>query len=209
MQIFLIAEVVHPRLRARRSPCCAACPGPVFFPLRALAVVYVDLFRERPDDPRHLHPRLRRAGAPAPGSPHRPALLGDRLARPRVLRVRRRGVPSGDRVGAPEPVGGRALARTHARPDAPLRRRPAGRPARDPAPPERLHRPDRRTPRSSACSASSRPSASRRSRSPRRSTTRPYIATALIFIALTVPMARFTDWLVARDKRRQQAARLA
>jgi polar amino acid transport system permease protein len=37
----------------------------------------------------------------------------------------------------------------------------------------------------------------------------PYIATAIIFIALTIPMARFTDWLVARDKRRQQAGRLA
>ena len=37
----------------------------------------------------------------------------------------------------------------------------------------------------------------------------PYIATALIFIALTVPMARLTDWLIARDKRRQQAGRLA
>lgn len=33
----------------------------------------------------------------------------------------------------------------------------------------------------------------------------PYICTAVIFIVLTVPMARFTDWLVARDKRRQQA----
>jgi polar amino acid transport system permease protein len=37
----------------------------------------------------------------------------------------------------------------------------------------------------------------------------PYIATAIIFVALTVPMARFTDWLVARDKRRQQAGRIA
>ena len=37
----------------------------------------------------------------------------------------------------------------------------------------------------------------------------PYVATALIFLALTIPMARFTDWLVARDKRRQQAGRLA
>ena len=36
----------------------------------------------------------------------------------------------------------------------------------------------------------------------------PYIATAIIFIALTIPMARFTDWLIARDKRRQQAGRL-
>jgi polar amino acid transport system permease protein len=37
----------------------------------------------------------------------------------------------------------------------------------------------------------------------------PYIATAIIFVALTIPMARFTDWLIARDKRRQQAGRLA
>ena len=37
----------------------------------------------------------------------------------------------------------------------------------------------------------------------------PYIATAILFIALTIPLARFTDWLIARDKRRQQAGRLA
>ena len=33
----------------------------------------------------------------------------------------------------------------------------------------------------------------------------PYICTALLFIAITVPLARFTDWLVARDRRRQLA----
>jgi polar amino acid transport system permease protein len=33
----------------------------------------------------------------------------------------------------------------------------------------------------------------------------PYVLTALIFIALTIPLARFTDWLVARDRRRQFA----
>jgi polar amino acid transport system permease protein len=30
----------------------------------------------------------------------------------------------------------------------------------------------------------------------------PYIATALIFLALTIPLARLTDWLVARDRSR-------
>ena len=35
------------------------------------------------------------------------------------------------------------------------------------------------------------------------------LTTERIFIALTVPMARFTDWLIARDKRRQQGGRLA
>ena len=37
----------------------------------------------------------------------------------------------------------------------------------------------------------------------------PYLATALLFVAITIPLARFTDWLVARDRRRQQAGRLA
>jgi polar amino acid transport system permease protein len=33
----------------------------------------------------------------------------------------------------------------------------------------------------------------------------PYVATALLFVSLTIPMARFTDWLIARDRRRQSA----
>ena len=33
----------------------------------------------------------------------------------------------------------------------------------------------------------------------------PYMATALVFIVVTIPLARFTDWLIARDKRRQAA----
>jgi polar amino acid transport system permease protein len=32
----------------------------------------------------------------------------------------------------------------------------------------------------------------------------PYFATALLFVALTIPLARFTDWLVARQRRRQR-----
>jgi polar amino acid transport system permease protein len=33
----------------------------------------------------------------------------------------------------------------------------------------------------------------------------PYLCTALLFILITVPLARFTDWLIARDRRRQLA----
>jgi polar amino acid transport system permease protein len=33
----------------------------------------------------------------------------------------------------------------------------------------------------------------------------PYLATAILFVLLTIPLARFTDWLVARDRRRQLA----
>jgi polar amino acid transport system permease protein len=32
-----------------------------------------------------------------------------------------------------------------------------------------------------------------------------YLAAASLFVAITIPMARFTDWLVARDRRRRQA----
>lgn len=33
----------------------------------------------------------------------------------------------------------------------------------------------------------------------------PYLGVALVFIVVTIPLARFTDWLVARDKRRRAA----
>jgi polar amino acid transport system permease protein len=33
----------------------------------------------------------------------------------------------------------------------------------------------------------------------------PYLIAALLFILLTIPLARFTDWLVVRDRRRQLA----
>ena len=33
----------------------------------------------------------------------------------------------------------------------------------------------------------------------------PYVVAALLFILLTIPLARLTDWLVARDRRRQLA----
>ena len=37
----------------------------------------------------------------------------------------------------------------------------------------------------------------------------PYLVAAMLFVAITIPLARFTDWLVARDRRRRQAGRLA
>jgi polar amino acid transport system permease protein len=32
----------------------------------------------------------------------------------------------------------------------------------------------------------------------------PYVATALIFLVVTIPLARFTDWLIARERRKGQ-----
>lgn len=34
----------------------------------------------------------------------------------------------------------------------------------------------------------------------------PYVATAVIFLVITIPLTRFTDWLIARDRRRRQAS---
>src|SRR6478752_5985409 len=33
----------------------------------------------------------------------------------------------------------------------------------------------------------------------------PYLAAAVLFIAITIPLARFTDWLILRDRRRRQS----
>jgi polar amino acid transport system permease protein len=32
----------------------------------------------------------------------------------------------------------------------------------------------------------------------------PYLATALLFVLITIPLARLTDWLIARERRRRQ-----
>ena len=33
----------------------------------------------------------------------------------------------------------------------------------------------------------------------------PYLVAAVLFVAITIPLARFTDWLIDRDRRRRQA----
>jgi polar amino acid transport system permease protein len=33
----------------------------------------------------------------------------------------------------------------------------------------------------------------------------PYLCAAVLFVAITIPLTRFTDWLVLRDRRRRQA----
>ncbi|MFN0153510.1 MAG: amino acid ABC transporter permease [Gaiella sp.] len=37
----------------------------------------------------------------------------------------------------------------------------------------------------------------------------PFLVAATLFVAITIPQARFVDWLVARDRARRQAGRLA
>ena len=64
VKIFSVAEVAI-LIVALGIAVLRGLPGPVFFPLRLLAVVYTDLFRGIPTDPCDLHPRVRSAGAPA------------------------------------------------------------------------------------------------------------------------------------------------
>ena len=33
----------------------------------------------------------------------------------------------------------------------------------------------------------------------------PYVAAAVLFVAITIPLTRFTDWLLARERARRQA----
>ena len=37
----------------------------------------------------------------------------------------------------------------------------------------------------------------------------PYLAAATLFVAITIPLARFTDWLILRERRRRQTAGVA
>ena len=68
VQLFILAELlVLPfglLIAVLRS-----LPGPVFLPVRILATAYVDIFRALPGRPRHLHSRLRHPRARAGGRP--------------------------------------------------------------------------------------------------------------------------------------------
>jgi polar amino acid transport system permease protein len=37
----------------------------------------------------------------------------------------------------------------------------------------------------------------------------PFLATAVLFVAITIPLARFTDWLLSRDRRRRETGVVA
>ena len=108
--LFLIAEVLilvfGLVLAVMRS-----LPGPVLFPLRLLATIYVDLFRALPGVLVIYRPRLRHPRPAPAGRAERPVLLGRRRADAPVLRLRVRGLPGRDRFGPSQPGGRRPLAR--------------------------------------------------------------------------------------------------
>ena len=117
-----------------------------------------------------------------------------------VLGVRRGGLPGGDRVGASEPDGGGAIAGPVALAVAAVRRAAAG------GAPGRSRRCSttssacRRTPRSWRCSGSIEALARGADlQLAATSTTRASSWPRFLFILVTIPLARFTDHLIARD----------
>ena len=140
VRLFLIAEalilVFGLVLAVLRS-----LSGPVLFPLRLIATVYVDVFRAIPG---LLIIFLLGLGIPAlriPGVPNDEFLWAVGRADAGVLGLRVGGLPIGHRLDPPEPGGGRAVARPVALAGPPLRRAAAGRAAGGPAAAQRLHRP--------------------------------------------------------------------
>ncbi len=207
MKIFLIAEVFI-LVFALVVAVLRGLPGPVFFPIRALAIVYVDLFRGVPTI---LVIYILGFGVPAlalPGVPIDPLFWGIvslvLVYSAYVSEVYRAGI---DSVHPSQAAAARSLGLTHGQA---LRFVVIPQAVRRVIPPL-LNDFIGLQKDTALVGLLGVVEAFRQSQIEVAASFNytPYIATAVIFIALTVPMARFTDWLVARDKRRQQAGRLA
>jgi polar amino acid transport system permease protein len=207
VKIFLTAEVLILFL-ALGIAVLRGLPGPVFFPLRALAVVYVDLFRSVPTI---LVIYILGFGVPAlelPGVPIDPLFWGIvslvLVYSAYVAEVYRAGIES---VHPSQSAAARSLGLTHLQT---LRFVVVPQAVRRVIPPL-LNDFIGLTKDTALVGLLGVVEAFRQSQIEVAASFNytPYIATAIIFIALTVPMARFTDWLVARDKRRQQAGAAA
>jgi polar amino acid transport system permease protein len=206
VQIFLIAEVFILVL-ALAIAILRGLPGPVFFPLRALAVVYVDFFRGVPTI---LVIYILGFGVPAlelPGVPVDPLFWGVvslvLVYSAYVAEVYRSGIES---VHPSQSAAARSLGLTHGQS---LRFVIVPQAVRRVIPPL-LNDFIGLQKDTALVGLLGVVEAFRQSQIEVAASFNytPYIATAIIFVALTVPLARLTDWLVARDKRRQQAARL-
>lgn len=207
VKIFLIAEVLILVL-ALGIAVLRGLPGPVFFPLRAFAVVYVDLFRSVPTI---LVIYILGFGVPAlqlPGVPIDPLFWGIvslvLVYSAYVAEVYRAGIES---VHPSQSAASRSLGLSHIQT---LRFVVVPQAVRRVIPPL-LNDFIGLTKDTALVGLLGVVEAFRQSQIEVAASFNytPYIATAIIFIVLTVPMARFTDWLVARDKRRQQAGATA
>jgi len=204
IRIFLVAEVFI-LVFALLLAVLRSIPGPVFFPLRALAVAYTDLFRGIPTI---LVIYILGFGAPAlqiSGVPRSPFFWGVvslvLVYSAYVAEVYRAGIES---VHPSQEAAARSLGLS--RPQA-LRFVVLPQAVRRVVPP--LLNDFIGLQKDSALVALIGPvEAFRQSQIEVAGSFNytPYLATALLFVLLTIPLARFTDWLVARNRRRELAA---
>jgi polar amino acid transport system permease protein len=202
VRIFLIAEVVI-LVAALGIAVLRSLPGPVFFPLRALAVVYTDLFRGIPTI---LVVYILGFGAPAlqiGGVPSSPLFWGIvslvLVYSAYVAEVYRAGI---DSVHPSQEAAARSLGLTRTQS---LRHVVLPQAVRRVLPP--LLNDFIGLQKDTALVALIGPvEAFRQSQIEVAGNFdyTPYFATALLFVALTIPMARFTDWLVARERRKRR-----
>jgi len=201
VRIFCIAEVVI-LVVALGIAVLRGLPGPVLFPFRLLAVVYTDLFRGIPTI---LVIYILGFGAPAlqlSGVPNSPFFWGVvalvLVYSAYVAEVYRAGIES---VHPSQEAAARSLGLSHAKT---LRFVIIPQAVRRVIPP--LLNDFIGLQKDSALVALIGPiEAFRQSQIDVAATFNytPYLATALLFLLLTIPLARLTDWLVARDRRRQ------
>jgi len=206
VKIFLVAEVLI-LVFALGIALLRGLPGPVFFPLRALAVVYVDFFRGVPTI---LVIYILGFGVPAlqlSGVPTDPLFWGGvslvLVYSAYVSEVYRAGIES---VHPSQAAAARSLGLTHGQA---LRFVVVPQAVRRVIPP--LLNDFIGLQKDTALVALlGVVEAFRQSQVEVFATFNytPYLVTALIFVVLTIPMARFVDWLVARDRRRQLAGGL-
>jgi polar amino acid transport system permease protein len=203
VKIFLVAEVAILVL-ALGIAIVRGLPGPVFFPLRLLAIVYIDLFRGVPTV---LVIYILGFGVPAlqlSGVPTDPLFWGGvalvLVYSAYVSEVYRAGIES---VHPSQAAAARSLGLTHGQA---LRYVVVPQAVRRIIPP--LLNDFIGLQKDTALVALlGVVEAFRQSQIEVAATFNytPYLATAALFVLLTIPLARLTDWLVARDRRRQLA----
>jgi len=204
VRIFLIAEGIILVL-ALVIAVVRSLPGPVFFPLRALAIAYADLFRGIPTI---LVIYILGFGAPAleiSGIPRDPLFWGVvaliLVYSAYVSEVYRAGI---DSVHPSQEAAARSLGLTRGQS---LRFVILPQAVRRVIPP--LLNDFIGLQKDTALVALLGPvEAFRQSQIEVASSFNytPYLVTAILFVLLTIPLARLTDWLVARDRRRLLAA---
>ena len=203
VKIFLIAEALILPF-ALLIAILRSLPGPVFFPLRAFAVIYADLFRGIPTI---LVIYLLGFGVPAlglSGLPIDPLFWGVvalvLVYSAYVSEVYRAGIES---VHPSQEAAARSLGLSHAKA---LRFVILPQAVRRVVPPL-LNDFIGLQKDTALVGLLGVVEAFRQSQIEVASTFNytPYLVTALLFVLLTIPLARLTDWLVARDRRRQLA----